>query len=601
MLILLSLVPLLAAIAIIALLRKTSGLVRIVALIGSLTPLAFIPILMGQVGIAQNMDWFSVSGVAFAVTANLLPINLLLFALVSIVAPLVVLYSFGFMDVLSDNKRFYIELLAFEAAMLAFSVAGSFLLLFISWEFLSVTSYLLIGFWNQRESANHAARKTITIILIGDIALLAAIVIFFVTYSTLDFAAIISAFAVGGITPPVLAALTLVMVAVFTKSAQFPFQEWLSAAMEGPTPVSAFLHSSTMVKAGVFLVMVLFPLFAATRLMPAIAIFGAITALIGVFNALVGNHIKRILAYSTVEELGLMMFALGIGAYSAALFFFFAQTFYKALLFFYAGNLMRANKTEDIREMRDAGRNKVLLFSGIFGVLALAGFVPFNGFLANVGVEGAATSTYTYGFMLFIDLMVSVMIARWFFLPLKSAVNKGIKDRLSLSYDTLPKTMTIPLVILAALCLVSSYFIGYVQSVSGAMQSLGYSFAPAISIGIVDAAVESAVVLAGIVIVYLLVYRRTQKESKRFEIVKMIMGNSLLFDGFYHYVAIFGYHVAGAFEFFDSELNSAFDSFGRSATAIGNRVRMIQTGSVNAYALATMVGLAIIIVFLVIG
>ena len=601
MLILLSLVPLLAAIAIIALLRKTSGLVRIVALIGSLTPLAFIPILMGQVGIAQNMDWFSVSGVAFAVTANLLPINLLLFALVSIVAPLVVLYSFGFMDVLSDNKRFYIELLAFEAAMLAFSVAGSFLLLFISWEFLSVTSYLLIGFWNQRESANHAARKTITIILIGDIALLAAIVIFFVTYSTLDFAAIISAFAVGGITPPVLAALTLVMVAVFTKSAQFPFQEWLSAAMEGPTPVSAFLHSSTMVKAGVFLVMVLFPLFAATRLMPAIAIFGAITALIGVFNALVGNHIKRILAYSTVEELGLMMFALGIGAYSAALFFFFAQTFYKALLFFYAGNLMRANKTEDIREMRDAGRNKVLLFSGIFGVLALAGFVPFNGFLANVGVEGAATSTYTYGFMLFIDLMVSVMIARWFFLPLKSAVNKGIKDRLSLSYDTLPKTMTIPLVILAALCLVSSYFIGYVQSVSGAMQSLGYSFAPAISIGIVDAAVESAVVLAGIVIVYLLVYRRTQKESRRFEIVKRIMGNSLLFDGFYHYVAIFGYHVAGAFEFFDSELNSAFDSFGRSATAIGNRVRMIQTGSVNAYALATMVGLAIIIVFLVIG
>ncbi|MDE1850801.1 MAG: NADH-quinone oxidoreductase subunit L [Candidatus Micrarchaeota archaeon] len=601
MLILLSLVPLLAAIAAIALLRKTSGLVRIAALIGSLTPLAFIPVLMGQVGAAQNVDWFSVSGVAFAVTASLLPINLLLFALVSIIAPLVVLYSFGFMDVLSDNRRFYVELLAFQAAMLAFSVAGSFLLLFIAWEFLSVTSYLLIGFWNQRESANHAARKTITIILIGDIALLAAIAIFFATYSTLDFAAIISAFAAGGMTPPALAALTLVMVAVFTKSAQFPFQEWLSAAMEGPTPVSAFLHSSTMVKAGVFLVMVLFPLFSPTRLMPAIAIVGAITALIGVFNALVGNHIKRILAYSTVEELGLMMFALGIGAYSAALFFFFAQTFYKALLFFYAGSLMRANKTEDIREMRDAGRNKVLLFSGIFGVLSLAGFVPFNGFLANVGVEGAATSAYAYGFLLFIDLMVSAMIARWLLLPIRGTVNKGIRGRLSLSYDTLPKAMTIPLVVLAALCLASSYLIGYVQGLSGAMQGLGYSFAPAISIGIVDAAAESAAVLAGIAIVYLLVYRRAPKESKRFDVIKRIMGNSLLFDGFYHYVATFGYHVAGAFEFIDSELNAAFDSVGRGAVGMGNRIRLIQTGSVNAYALATMAGLAIIIVFVVIG
>ncbi|MDE1827660.1 MAG: NADH-quinone oxidoreductase subunit L [Candidatus Micrarchaeota archaeon] len=601
MLILLSLVPLLVSIAIIALLRKTSGLVRVVALIGSLTPLAFIPILMGQVGVAQSTDWFSISGTAFAITASLLPINLLLFALVSVIAPLVVLYSFGFMDVLSDNKRFYMELLAFQTAMLAFSVAGSFLLLFVAWEFLSVTSYLLIGFWNQRESANHAARKTITIILIGDIALLAAIAIFFATYSTLDFGAIIAAFSAGGMSAPVLAALTLVMVAIFTKSAQFPFQEWLSSAMEGPTPVSAFLHSSTMVKAGVFLLMVLFPLFANTRLMPVIAIFGALTALIGVFNALVGNHIKRILAYSTVEELGLMMFALGIGAYSAALFFFFAQTFYKALLFFYAGNLMRANKTEDIREMRDSGRNKVLLFSGIFGVLALAGFIPFNGFLANVGVEGASTSAYTYAFMLFIDLMVSAMIARWFLLPLKGTVNKGIRERLSLSYDTLPKTMTIPLVVLAGLCLVSSYFVGYVQSVSGAMQGLGYSFAPAISIGFVDGAIESAVVLAGMLVAYLLVYRMAQKENRGLDVARRIMGNSLLFDGFYHYVAVFGYHVAGAFEFFDSELNAGFDSVGRGATAIGNRARMIQTGSVNAYALATVAGLVIIIVFVVIG
>ncbi|HVA82835.1 MAG TPA: proton-conducting transporter membrane subunit, partial [Candidatus Aquilonibacter sp.] len=337
MFILLAVVPLLISIAIISILKRESGAIKAVALIGSLTPLLFAALLMGQVGTSQTINWFSVNGAQFTITANLMPINFLLYLLVSIIAPLVVLYSIGFMNVLSENKRFYIEMLAFEAAMVTFSIAGNFLLLFIAWEFLSVTSYLLIGFWNYKESANSAARKTITIILLGDIALLAAIAIFFVTYSTLDFNTIIAQAGIGGLSASVLAALTLVLIAIFTKSAQFPFQEWLSAAMEGPTPVSAFLHSSTMVKAGVFLLLVLFPLYSGTKLMPVIEIVGALTALIGIGNALVGTHIKRILAYSTVEELGLMLFAIGIGAYSAAVYFFFAQTFYKALLFFYAG------------------------------------------------------------------------------------------------------------------------------------------------------------------------------------------------------------------------------------------------------------------------
>ncbi|MGI0141689.1 MAG: NADH-quinone oxidoreductase subunit 5 family protein [Candidatus Micrarchaeales archaeon] len=582
---LISIVPLLVSILLIALLKRESRLIKIIALIGSLTPLLFIPFLGSG---SQNITWFSVNGVKFLITTLLGTPNFVLFTLISIIGPLVVLYSFGFMDVMSENRRFYIEILAFQAAMLAFSIAGNFITLFIAWEFLSVTSYLLIGFWNYKENANHAARKTITIILIGDIALLAAIVIFFVTYGTLDFTALIAMAGSSAIGAPVLAALVLVLVAAFTKSAQFPFQEWLSSAMEGPTPVSAFLHSSTMVKAGVFLLIILFPLFESTRLMPIIAIFGGVTALIGISNAIVGTHIKRILAYSTVEELGLMMFAIGIGAYSAALYFFIAQTFYKALLFFYAGNLMKANKTENITEMRNAGRNRILLISGLFGVLALAGFVPFNGFFANVGLESASTSVYTYGFMLFVDLMVSIMIARWFFMPAKKVLNKGIESRLSLSYDSLPRSMTIPVVILAALCLIGAY-------VAATLTGTGLP----VGLGINDAAIETGLVLLGIVAAYFLFYKRQYKEHPKLRVVNNLLGNTLLFDGFYHYVASFGYHIASVFEYFDSELNHIFDSFGRLVSAFGGVVRRIETGSVNAYAIATMIGLAIIVVFVV--
>ncbi|HVA83088.1 MAG TPA: proton-conducting transporter membrane subunit, partial [Candidatus Aquilonibacter sp.] len=467
------------------------------------------------------------------------------------------------------------------------------------WEFLSVTSYLLIGFWNYKESANMAARKTITIILIGDIALLAAIAIFFVTYSTLDFNAIIAAAATTGLSASVLAALTLVLIAIFTKSAQFPFQEWLSAAMEGPTPVSAFLHSSTMVKAGVFLLLVLFPLYSGTKLMPVIEIIGALTALIGIGNALVGTHVKRILAYSTVEELGLMLFAIGIGAYSAAVYFFFAQTFYKALLFFYAGSLMKANQSEDIREMRDATRDRLLFGSALFGVLSLAGFVPFSGFFANVGLESSAANMYTYAFLLIVDILVSLFITRWFFIPLRKATNKVVSGKISMNYDVLPLTMRLPIFILAILCLVGSLFVSYVSGIPSGMAQFGYPAGVASSFSIGDAAVETGVVIVGLAVMFL-IYGKGYKENKRFALGKSILGNGALFNELYHYAATFTFYVAGAFEFVDSEINAIFDTFGRAVTGFGGFVRKMETGSVNLYAIVTVLGVALLVLFMVV-
>lgn len=600
MILLLALLPLLITIGVLAILKKESRLILPIALIGSITPLLFVPILADQIGSTFTINWFSVNNLQFSVDAWLLPINFLLYLLVSIITPLVVLYSLGFMDKISENKRFYIQILSFAVAMLTFSLAANFILLFVAWEFLSITSYLLIGFWNQKESANSAARKTITIILLGDIALLGAIAILFVNYSTLNFSAIISHVASSGMTPSTLGALGLILIAVFTKSAQVPFQEWLADAMEGPTPVSAFLHSSTMVKAGVFLVMILFPLYAYSNLMGIIEIIGAITAIIGITNALSSTHIKKILAYSTVEELGLMLFALGMGAYSAAVYFFFAQTFYKALLFFYSGSLMKANGTEDIRQMQSAGRDKLLVGSALFGVLALAGFVPFNGFFGNIGLENSATNMYTYGFLLLIDLLVSLFIARWFFIPLKKPTSKIVGGKIATRYDLIPITMKIPIVLLAIMCLASSYFVSYVFGIAGSMSSGGYPASVSFAIGINQVIIESVLVILGIVIMYLVFYGKEHRDNPKLAFARQIIGNGALFEELYKYVAGFAYYIAGAFEFVDSEINAFFDEVGIATSGFGNIVRRLDTGLVNFYALVTIVGLIALIAYMVI-
>lgn len=586
----------------VALLKEESKLIKPVAVAAGTLPLLVFLASMSQIGQISNYNWFSVQGYVFSITASFLPLNAMLFFLVSLIAPLVLIYSNGFMDMLYENKRFYAQLLAFEAAMLAFSVSGNFILLFIAWEFLSVTSYLLIGFWSYKDSAARAARETITIILIGDIALLASIVLLLHVYKTLDFNALIGTVAAGGLGSGGVAALALLTLALATKSAQFPFHEWLPAAMEGPTPVSAFLHSSTMVKAGVFVVIILFPLFRAANLLPAIAVLGAVTVVIGISNAIEGTHIKRVLAYSTVEELGLMLFALGIGAYSAAVFFFFVQTFYKALLFFYAGVLIKANATENLSEMREAGHNRLVFFSGLFGFLALAGFLPFNGFFSNAFLEGNASSVFTYGFMLLVDMGVSLMIARWFFLPAHKTTAPSKRNKLQIAYDTVPKSMLYPMLLLAVACLLSGFLFSNIDSLISSMNTYGYNISTNFPFGVTDLALETVIVLVGAVFAYQVYYVRNRIQLGQSNgILNRLLDNSKIFESAYLFVSNFGYYIAGLFEIVDININEAFDNMGKLVSLVGGVVRRMETGSVNVYALLMVVGLFCLILFVVTG
>lgn len=601
--VLLSLLPVLLGIILIALLKNESKLIKPVAVFAGAIPLVAVVVSTIQIGTTSTYNWFSVQGLSFPITVSFLPLNALLFLLVSLIAPLVLLYSNGFMDLLYDNKRFYVQMLAFETSMLIFSISGNFILLFVAWEFLSVTSYLLIGFWNSRESAGRAAREAITIVFLGDIALLASMVILFHAYQTLDFATLLSDVESMGINMLGISGFALLTIAVFTKSAQFPFQGWLPAAMEGPTPVSAFLHSSTMVKAGVFVVIILYPIFQAAHLLLTITVVGAITVLIGISNALWSMHVKKVLAYSTVEELGLMLFALGIGDYSAAVFFFFAQTFYKALLFFYAGVLMKANGTENLNEMKEAAHNRLLFFSALFGVLALAGFVPFNGFFANVLLEeGALPGIYAYAFMLIVDMSVSLLILRWFLLPAQKVSAPTKRNKLHLGYETIPRTMIYPMVILAVACLLSGFIFTHVGGIITSMSIYEHNPTATFSLGITDMVLETVAVLIGGVLAYRIYYiRKSKTATQRSFPFTRLLNNSSAFDLAYVFVSNFGYYLAGLFELIDVTINEAQDSLGKLIAVFGRDASKIETGQINMYALLMVIGLICLVLFVVIG
>ena len=583
------LLPLLAALVAVAA-DRNGARVKYYALLGSVVGLAMLPL----VGFGtDSLTWFSVGGTAIQITTSITPLSLMLLFLVLAMGSLVIAYSFGFMDLPSEQKRFYIEMLGFETAMLAFAMSGGFILLFIAWEFLSLTSYLLIGFWHNRENAIAAARKAITIVLISDIALLAAIVMFLNIYGTLSFSSILAAGANGSLQ---LAAMALLLAAVITKSAQFPVQEWLTDAMAGPTPVSAYLHSTTMVKAGVFVVLVLLPLFSEAGMMPALLAIASITIAVAITGAMREHNVKRVIAYSTVEELGLILLAASVGAVFAAIYFFFAQSFYKSLLFFGAGSSIKATGSEDLGVITGLGRSRLVKYTVLFGALSLAGFIPFDGFFANFGIASAfATNLVAYALISAASLATSFYIFRWFMLQ----SGKPVSTAVSAGFLGLPKSMSYSMAVLAVSTVAASGAFFAFPSVFGmqGMNLQGHA-------GMLTAAIETLVAAAGATAA-LLFYRRkaTVKTLAARAVAEPAhsAGVATVTNAAYAHLAAFVEAVATGFAFFDDRLISAYDIVGHVAVAAGSHSRKIASGSTNTYMLVFAAGVALLAIVVVVA
>ena len=304
------------------------------------------------------------------------------------VSLLVQVYSTGYMEADHGYRRYFMFMALFTTAMLGLILASNLLMLFVFWELVGVTSYFLIGFWFHKPSAAAAAKKAFLVTRLGDLGLLAALILIWDRTGTLNIAEInhgAELLLINGVmlgqTVITLFALGLIAGAI-GKSAQFPLHIWLPDAMEGPTPVSALVHSATMVAAGVYLLARFFPVIEASATASnLIAWIGAGTAFGAALLALVQTDIKRVLAYSTISQLAYMMFAIGVGGYAAAVFHLMTHAFFKALLFLGSGSVNHSTNTFDMRKMGGLRMSMPITFITFgIGTLALTGIIPFSGF-----------------------------------------------------------------------------------------------------------------------------------------------------------------------------------------------------------------------------
>jgi NADH-quinone oxidoreductase subunit L len=348
-------------------------------------------------------EWLAFADVQVNVGLNIDGLTAVMLVVVTSVSLLVQFYSQGYMEGDGGYWRYYAYLSLFTASMLGLVMMDSLVLIYVFWEMVGLSSFLLIGFWFNRPSAAAAAKKAFLVTRLGDLGFLMAILLIYAHTKTFDVGEIQDLAIAGSIGST---ALTFFALGIFSgaagKSAQVPFQVWLPDAMEGPTPVSALIHAATMVAAGVYLVARMFPIYHVSH--DAMAVVGAIGGITAISAALIGLvmvDIKRVLAYSTISQLGYMMLALGCGGYVAAIFHLFTHAFFKALLFLGSGSVNHATNTFDMRLMGGLrSKMPVTFWTFVIGSVSLAGIVPFAGFWSKDEILNEAWHNEKYLFVL---------------------------------------------------------------------------------------------------------------------------------------------------------------------------------------------------------
>jgi NADH-quinone oxidoreductase subunit L len=430
-----------------------------------------------------NFPWFDLGTGSLRLGFLLDPLTALMAVMVTFVGTLIFTFSLGYMKADKNFSRFFCFLSFFAAAMLGLLIANSLLLLFICWELVGLASYLLIGFWFHKPTAAAAAKKAFLTTRIGDLGLLLGLLwlsesggslLFFDNGQGVLETATLAALSGQTLACCGLAVSTAIGLLIFCgavgKSGQFPLHVWLPDAMEGPTPVSALIHAATMVAAGVFLVARVYPLMSADALLAAVpvhaltvvAFIGAITALMGALIACAQNDIKRVLAFSTVSQLGYMMLALGVGSWTAAIFHLLTHAFFKALLFLGAGSVIHAaHHEQDIRHLGGLRtRLKITFATFAIGMMALSG-VPFlfSGFWSKEGILHAAHGWHVSQLPLYAALAAVVLTAFYMTrLVAETFFGKPRSHAADHAHEN-SVVMTVPLVLLAV-CAVLLGFLG---------------------------------------------------------------------------------------------------------------------------------------------
>ena len=542
------------------------------------------------------------------------PLSVVMMLIVSGVGGLIVLYSIGYMDGDDEERRYFAYMSLFVFSMLMLVQGGNLLMLLIGWGLVGLASYLLIGFWHQRAEAVAAAKKAFIVNAFGDATMALAFFLLIQQSGTLSFAPVFEAAESGQLSSNVvtLVALGLLGGAV-AKSAQVPLHTWLPDAMEGPTPVSALIHAATMVTAGVYLIARTHTIFEASDgILELAGILGAITLLLAGLIALVQTDIKRVIAYSTMSQIGYMFVGVGVGAYASGMFHLLTHAFFKALLFLTAGLVIHHLAGEqDIRRM--GGVRAVMPKTAIaflVGSLSLAGMPPLSGFFSKDSILASAWAHGGYGYGLFAAGMVGAFLTGVYAFRLYFVVFGGEQSDLVRQHaeghgrGEGPRTMTVPVAILTVL----AAFGGLLQ-IAGVWDPFADFLAPSAE-SLVEASpttdwLTSALAVglggAGILVAWTLYGARTRAVPRQ-PWIQRALEQKLWFDQLYDallYRPAVGL-VAFARRWFEEPvIDGSLTELSGATRETGSAVGAAQTGYLRSYALAIALSVAVLIVVFV--
>jgi len=536
---------------------------------------------------------------------------------VTVVSLMVQIYSQGYMDGDPGYHRYYAWMSLFTASMIGLVLADNLLFLFVFWELVGLCSYLLIGFWFHRPSAADAAKKAFIVTRLGDFGFLSGILLLYLNTGTFDIKEL-HGLAIAGVLAGTV--LTWAAIGIFAgaagKSAQFPLHVWLPDAMEGPTPVSALIHAATMVAAGVFLVARMFPLFEhSAEAMTTVAIIGGFTAIFAASMGLVMTDIKRVLAYSTISQLGYMMLGLGTGGVAIGIFHLFNHAFFKALLFLGAGSVNHATGTFDMRLMGGLRKTMPWTYATfVIASLSIAGIWPLSGFWSK---DEILVSSLTAQPVLFYLAMITVFMTAFYmfravFMTFGGEYRGGSSESHGGSHPhESPRVMVMPMVVLAVLAVVSGLW--NVTGQFGALMGHGeaHSFAGGFFGILAHPLPWISLILAGlgILLAYAMYSARwisAERIGSLFRPLYTLFSRKYWFDELYENIvvrsALLNGFFAGLQRFDESGVDGVVNGVAGGAIASGRAIRQAQTGQLQFYGLFIGVGvLAIIICLYLVG
>lgn len=543
-------------------------------------------------------------------------LSLLWLMFVTGIGALIHLYSIGYMHDDKNMSQYFAYLNLFVLFMITLVAGNNLVVMFIGWEGVGLCSYLLIGFWHKNQEFNDAAKKAFIMNRIGDLGFLAGVFIILALFGTVNFLELKEIILASGSTASaywIAAAALALFIAASGKSAQIPLYTWLPDAMAGPTPVSALIHAATMVTAGIFMISRMHFLFdLAPQILNIIAIIGALTALVAASIALVQNDIKKVLAYSTVSQLGLMFLALGLGAYEVAIFHVITHAFFKACLFLGSGSVIHSMGGEqDMRKMGGLKKYmKTTYITFIIAALAISGIPIFSGFFSKDEILLVAfhQNIPLWAVASIASVMTAFYMFRLVFLIFFNDF-RGTAEQEKHLHES-PATMTIPLIVLAFLATVgglislpgNSWLNDYLTPI------ISRTGAEAHVLGTTEYILMGVAIIGGLIgigIAYSMYMKNKQVPAEDAQITGFanVLYNKLYVDEIYNAIIITPINALSTFfrDMLEPALGAIVFGFGKVVNGISAQGRLVQNGNIGLYLLAFVFGISAILIYLFLG